>query len=75
MRMTTKAVTIAASAALLLGGGIALAPTASAVGSSACTANIKDQDVWPLSSGLRVRTGPSTSYTAFGSPDTSICLI
>ncbi|MFF3950569.1 SH3 domain-containing protein [Streptomyces sp. NPDC001902] len=66
MRVTTKALTIAASAAVLLGGGIALAPTASAVGSSACTTNIKDQDVWPLTNGLRFRTGPGTSYTATG---------
>ncbi|SNT34079.1 SH3 domain-containing protein [Actinacidiphila glaucinigra] len=65
MRITTKAVTIAASAALLLGGGIALAPTASAVGSSACTANITDQDVWP-DNGLRFRSGPGISYTAKG---------
>ncbi|WP_326581767.1 SH3 domain-containing protein (plasmid) [Actinacidiphila glaucinigra] len=65
MKLKRTAAAFTATAALL-GGGIALAPTASAVGSSACTANVTDQDVWPYSDGLRLRSGPSTTYSAKG---------
>ncbi|MEU6346521.1 SH3 domain-containing protein [Streptomyces sp. NPDC046977] len=67
MRLRTTTATLAAASALLVGAGIALAPTASAaVGSSACTVNIRDQDVWPYTDGLRLRTGPGTTYSALG---------
>ncbi|MEU4098046.1 SH3 domain-containing protein [Streptomyces sp. NPDC026673] len=66
MRHSTRAVTLAATAVPLLGGSFVLAPTASAVGSSACTANVTDQDVWPYTDGLRLRTGPGTGYSIKG---------
>lgn len=61
-----RTATALAAAATLLAGGVALAPTASAVGSSACTANVTDQDIWPYTDGVRFRSGPGTSFSAMG---------
>jgi uncharacterized protein YraI len=63
--LTRRAVTGAATLALLTGGAIAMAPTASAVGSSACQSYHKENEM--ISGGnVKYRTGPSTSYTAKG---------
>ncbi|WP_037818539.1 SH3 domain-containing protein [Streptomyces sp. NRRL S-146] len=69
-----KAATAAASLALVLGGGIAMAsPAAAAVGSSACTYNMADYNGW-ASTTINLRTGPGTGYTSLGllSKDTSL---
>ncbi|MEU0027410.1 SH3 domain-containing protein [Streptomyces sp. NPDC006335] len=46
---------------------MALAPTASAVGSSACTVNTPDGDDVVTVNGANFRTGPGTSYSVKGS--------
>ncbi|MFJ5220162.1 SH3 domain-containing protein [Streptomyces sp. NPDC088354] len=66
MKLRVQIATLASAAALLVGGSVALAPTASAVGSSACTYNPLDVTFKIDANGLNLRTGPSTSYTSVG---------
>ncbi|MET9880820.1 SH3 domain-containing protein [Actinacidiphila glaucinigra] len=66
MKINRSLATLAATAALLVGGSVALAPTASAVGSSACTYNPTDMTFKVNANGLNLRTGPSTGYTSVG---------
>lgn len=59
-----RAVTATAAGALMLGGAITMAPSASAATSSSCTESAKlNTDV---SSTVKFRTGPGTKYTAKG---------
>ncbi|MFI6688379.1 SH3 domain-containing protein [Streptomyces sp. NPDC050485] len=72
--LTRRAATVATTGALLLGGAVATASTASAatLGSGACTHQIKiDTDVYTT---VNFRTGPGTGYTATGqlSPGTRV---
>ncbi|CAM5703572.1 hypothetical protein SALBM311S_00634 [Streptomyces alboniger] len=60
----TAAMTL--STALLAGGAIALAPTASAASSPKCTYNVTDFTGVVDGDGVNYRTGPSTGYTAKG---------
>ncbi|MFE0632634.1 SH3 domain-containing protein [Streptomyces sp. NPDC058864] len=66
MKIGHTAATVAAAAALIVGGTVALAPAASAVGSSACTYNPTDITFKVNANGLNLRTGPSTGYTSVG---------
>ncbi|MFI6113304.1 hypothetical protein [Kitasatospora sp. NPDC051164] len=64
--LTRRVATVASTGALLLGGAVATASTASAatVGSGACTHQIKiNTDVYTT---VKFRTGPGTGYTATG---------
>lgn len=63
--LTRRAATLATTGALLLGGAVATASTASAAtGAGACTHQIKiNTDVYTT---VKFRTGPGTSYTATG---------
>ncbi|WP_331752878.1 hypothetical protein OG440_38700 (plasmid) [Streptomyces sp. NBC_00637] len=58
--------TLTAAAALLGGGAVIAAPSASAVGSSACRYNITPDIHKLLIDGLNFRTGPGTNYLAKG---------
>ncbi|WP_030965975.1 SH3 domain-containing protein [Streptomyces sp. NRRL S-378] len=63
---TRRVATVAATGALLLGGALTTASTASAatIGSGACTHQIKiNTDVYTA---VNFRTGPGTGYTATG---------
>ncbi|MEU4098047.1 hypothetical protein [Streptomyces sp. NPDC026673] len=57
---------MASLAALMVGGGVALAPTASAVDSSACTYNPTDVTYKINGNGVNLRVGPSTGYSSQG---------
>lgn len=64
--LTRRVATVATTGALLLGGAVATASTASAatVGSGSCTHQIKiNTDVYTT---VKFRTGPGTKYTATG---------
>ncbi|MGY4963638.1 hypothetical protein [Streptomyces sp. 900105245] len=64
--LTRRVATVASTGALLLGGAVATASTASAatVGAGACTHQIKiNTDVYTT---VKFRTGPGTGYTATG---------
>jgi hypothetical protein len=61
-----RASAIALTASLLLGGSMALAPTASAVGSSACRFNSPDVNFKVRTSGATFRTGPGKRYRVIG---------
>ncbi|MEU0942315.1 SH3 domain-containing protein [Streptomyces canus] len=50
---------------VLTGASVALAPTASAVGSSACEWSV-DRNAVVSSGSANLRTGPSTAYTSKG---------
>ena len=58
--------TVALSVSLLGGTAAALAPAASAAGSSACTYNITDHNAIVGYNGVNYRTGPGTSYSSKG---------
>ncbi|WP_433406956.1 SH3 domain-containing protein [Streptomyces sp. CA-146814] len=68
MRIRKRALSVGLAASIALGGAVALAPAANAVGSSKC--NIKDAlpgGVWETSaSNVNLRSGPSTSYSSKG---------
>ncbi|GAA2965014.1 SH3 domain-containing protein [Kitasatospora cinereorecta] len=68
MSIRTRATAVGLTASILLGGAVALAPAANAVGSSAC--NIKDAKpggVWETStSNVNLRSGPGTNYSSKG---------
>ncbi|MEU8824217.1 SH3 domain-containing protein [Streptomyces sp. NPDC048636] len=66
MKIKRKASMVVLSAALLMGGSVALAPTASAVGMSACRFNSPDITLTVDTSGARFRTGPGKRYRAIG---------
>ena len=66
MKLKQKASMVVLSAVLMLGGSIAMAPTASAVGSSACRFNSPDVNFKVATSGARFRTGPGNRYRAIG---------
>ncbi|WP_199185707.1 SH3 domain-containing protein [Streptomyces carminius] len=61
-----RVATGAATLALLTGGAVAMAPSAAAVGSSACTKNVTDYNGYTTASAVHLRSGPSTSYTSKG---------
>ncbi|MFH0245872.1 SH3 domain-containing protein [Streptomyces sp. HK10] len=61
-----RAATGAATVALLTGGAVAMAPSAAAVGSSACTKNIANYSGDITASAVHLRSGPSTGYTSKG---------
>lgn len=62
-----RAATVASVGALLLGSAVALAPSASAVGTSACSPYRGVQEMLhTTSSSVNLRTGPSTKYTSLG---------
>ncbi|MEV5748325.1 hypothetical protein AB0L00_10940 [Actinoallomurus sp. NPDC052308] len=64
-----SAVTAVVAGAVALGGVVATATAASAVGSSKCTVNITDS-TYKTTTTVKFRTGPSTGYTALGSLST-----
>ncbi|MFD8385668.1 SH3 domain-containing protein [Streptomyces sp. NPDC059679] len=66
MQAKYRASAIALTAALLLGGSLALAPTASAVGSSACQFNSPDVNFKVRTNGATFRTGPGKRYHVIG---------
>ncbi|MEU6379626.1 SH3 domain-containing protein [Streptomyces sp. NPDC046909] len=66
MTVLRRAAALTVSAALLAGGAIALAPTASAATSPKCTYNFSDFTGTVDGDGVNYRTGPSTGYTAKG---------
>ncbi|MCC4319861.1 SH3 domain-containing protein [Streptomyces malaysiensis] len=66
MKIKRKASMVVLSAALMLGGSVALAPTASAVGASACQFNSPDVNFKVSTSGAKFRTGPGKRYRAIG---------
>jgi hypothetical protein len=63
-----RAASVGLTASLLLGGAVALAPAANAVGQSKC--NIKDAlpgSVWETQTGnVNIRSGPGTNYGSYG---------
>ncbi|MBL1095396.1 SH3 domain-containing protein [Streptomyces coffeae] len=66
MKIKRKASLVVLSAVLMLGGSVALAPTASAVGPSACRFNSPNVNLKVDTSGARFRTGPGQRYRAIG---------
>ncbi|MEV0937664.1 SH3 domain-containing protein [Streptomyces phaeochromogenes] len=66
MTMFRRTAALAVSITLLTGGAIALAPAASAAGSSACTYNLTDFTGTADGDGINFRAGPGTGYTAKG---------
>lgn len=72
-RIAARLASVAAVGAVVAGGTLALAPAASAVGSSACTKNVADYDS-QTDTTVNFRTGPGTDYTAKGtvSQDTTV---
>src|SRR4051794_31056085 len=58
VKLKHQASMVVLSAVLMLGGSVAMAPTASAVGSSACRFNSPDVNFKVATSGARFRTGP-----------------
>ncbi|WP_106982652.1 SH3 domain-containing protein [Streptomyces megasporus] len=64
--LTRRIATGAATLALLTGGAVAMAPSAAAVGSSACTKNVTDYNGYTTASAVHLRSGPSTGYTSKG---------
>jgi uncharacterized protein YgiM (DUF1202 family) len=66
MTVLRRTAALAVSTALLAGGAMALAPTASAASSPKCTYNLTDFTGTVDGNGVNYRTGPSISYTAKG---------
>ncbi|MFF3256447.1 SH3 domain-containing protein [Actinacidiphila glaucinigra] len=66
MKLRHQLATLSAAAALIVGGSVALAPTASAVGSSACQFNTSDLTMKISGNGVNFRTGPGTKYSSRG---------
>ncbi|WP_432587881.1 SH3 domain-containing protein [Streptomyces sp. HD1123-B1] len=66
MKIKHKASMVVLSAALVLGGSVAMAPTASAVGMSACRFNSPDVTFTVDTSGARFRAGPGKGHRAIG---------
>jgi uncharacterized protein YraI len=64
--LTRRVVTGAATLALLTGGAVAMAPTASAVGSSACTWTWQWPQKMEATTAVHLRSGPSSGYTSKG---------
>ncbi|MWA15931.1 SH3 domain-containing protein [Streptomyces sp. BA2] len=64
-KVAARLASVAAVSAVVVGGTVALAPTASAVGSSACTKNVANYDT-QTDTTVKFRTGPGTGYTAKG---------
>ncbi|MCO6008305.1 hypothetical protein NE236_25330 [Actinoallomurus purpureus] len=60
-----SAVTAVVAGMVALGGVVATASAASAAGSSACTVNIRNA-TYKTTTAVRLRKGPSTSYTSLG---------
>src|SRR4051812_12354894 len=57
------------TASILLGGAVALAPAANAVGSSGCNFNdsVRPGSVWETTTGnVNLRSGPGTGYSSYG---------
>ncbi|MET9431637.1 SH3 domain-containing protein [Streptomyces sp. NPDC003036] len=69
-RIAARLAGVAAVGAVVAGGTVALAPAASAVGSSACTKNVADYDS-QTDTTVNFRTGPGTGYTAKGTVPSS----
>lgn len=61
-KVTILGAALAGAAALTL----MQAPTASAVGSSACTVNTTDRDAYVSANAVNYRSGPGTSYSSKG---------
>lgn len=66
MQLFRRAAALAVSTALLAGGAMTLAPSASAVGAARCTYNEPDYNAIVDVNGVNYRTGPSTRYSAKG---------
>ena len=66
MKSRGKASIVVLSASLLLGGAFAVAPAASAVGSSACRYDSPDVNFTVDTSGATFRAGPGKSYSVKG---------
>ncbi|MET9461079.1 hypothetical protein ABZY05_39555 [Streptomyces canus] len=66
MPLRRRIATFALSVSLLTGAAVALAPSASAVGSSACTVNFPDDNGTVSTNGVNYRSGPGTSYSSKG---------
>ncbi|MFD8079532.1 hypothetical protein ACFV3E_43765 [Streptomyces sp. NPDC059718] len=66
MKIGHTVATVAATAARIVGGSVALAPTASAVGASACTWSPSPLTFKIDGNGVNYRTGPSTGYASQG---------
>ncbi|GAA3137516.1 hypothetical protein ACFQ0X_29635 [Streptomyces rectiviolaceus] len=64
-RIAARLAGVAAVGAVVAGGTVALAPAASAVGSSACTKNVENY-YSQTDTTVKFRTGPGTGYTAKG---------
>lgn len=57
---------LTAAIAALFGGALAMAPTASAVGSSACRYHVTPDTSTVIVNGVNFRTGPGTGYASKG---------
>ncbi|MEU5895797.1 MULTISPECIES: hypothetical protein [Streptomyces] len=55
--------TLTAATAVALGASLITAPTASAVGGSACTKNVKNHNMMVINVGATAYSGPGTSYS------------
>lgn len=64
-RLMRRATTLSAAGALLLGGAVTMAPSASAVGKSACKASAAGLGNY-VDTTSKFRSGPGTKYTAKG---------
>ncbi|MET9119515.1 SH3 domain-containing protein [Streptomyces longwoodensis] len=67
--LTRRVATVASTGALILGGAVATASTASAagkVGAGACTKKVQIHSWVESASALKIRTGPGTGYSATG---------
>lgn len=67
--LTRRCATLATTGALLLGGAVATASTASAagkIGGSACTKKVRIDSWIEGAKAVKFRTGPGTNYTATG---------
>ncbi|MFI7315419.1 hypothetical protein [Streptomyces venezuelae] len=55
--------TLTAATAVALGASLITAPTASAVGGSACTKNVKNHKMMVINVGATARSGPGNGYS------------
>ncbi|MFB7763683.1 hypothetical protein [Streptomyces xiamenensis] len=66
-KLSRRTAAVAVATAVVVGGGVVAAPTASAaVGSIACTNWSKDKGNHRVTANLNFRTGPGKSYTSKG---------
>ncbi|MFC8126356.1 hypothetical protein [Streptomyces sp. NPDC057302] len=61
-RLGKSLATLTAATAVILGGSLVTAPTASAVGGSACEKNVRNHDMLVGNLGATARKGPSNNY-------------